>query len=161
MGERKYVLTLHNHYHEDVFMGGDSSCFASPIYYLTVKAKMTAGGTGDDGYGVMFEESSDECYALFRVREKMGKVSVVQMFDGGDRNQVYIRQKPAWSLRPNDENKLAVLAIHQEHWFYINDCLVGYHMIPRLPISRLDVAIVAGSQQQVVCQFQDFRVYVP
>jgi hypothetical protein len=30
-----------------------------------------------------------------------------------------------------------------------------------LPYTRLDVGIVAGAQQQVVCEFQAFRVVAP
>ena len=74
---------------------------------------------------------------------------------------VYLRQVPAPSLRPNEWNQLAILAIRQEHWFYINDAFVGYQMIPRLPYARLDVGIVAGAQAEVRCHFQDFRVYGP
>jgi hypothetical protein len=106
----------------------------------------------------MFEEISDECYAIMRIREKLRRASVVQTFTGGDKSTVYLRRVPVPSLYLLALNQLAILAIHQEHWFYINDALVGHCVIPRLPYTRLDVGIVAGSQQQVVCQFQEFRV---
>ncbi len=156
-----YELTLHNLYHEDVFMGGDSNCFALEIYYLTVQAKMLEGNTDDDGYGLMFEEINDECYALMRVREQARQVSVVQTINGGDNAQIYLRRKPTPSLRPQESNKLAILAVDKEHWFYVNDALVSHHSIPRLSRSRLDVGIIAGSRQTVVCRFGDFRVYQP
>ena len=142
-------------------MGGDSNCFAPDIYYLSVQARMVQGNTEDDGYGLMFEEISDECYALLRVREQVRQVSVVQTFTGGDHAQVYLRRKPAPVIRVGAVNKVAVLAINADHWFYLNDTLVGHCSLPRLPYSRLDVGIIAGAGQAVICQFQDFRVYAP
>lgn len=156
-----YELTLHNLYHEDVFMGGDSNCFAPNIYYLSVQAKMLQGYTEDDGYGSMFEEINDECYGLMRLREIARQVSVVQTFNGGDKAQIYLRRKPTPSLRPQQSNKLAVLAVGDEHWFYVNDALISHHSIPRLSRSRLDVGIIAGSRQVVICRFENFRVYEP
>ncbi|MEZ4737017.1 MAG: helix-turn-helix transcriptional regulator [Caldilineaceae bacterium] len=161
LADQRYTLTLQNQYHEDVFMGGDGSCLAPPIYYLTVMARLVQGDTEDDGYGLMFEAISDECYALLRVREKRRRISVTQTFNGGDNAMVYLRQVPAPSLRGGEGNKLAILAIHQDHWFYVNDALVGQCVIPRLAVAKLDVGIIAGYQQTVVCAFQHFRVYVP
>lgn len=156
-----YILSVQNRFHEDVFMGGDSSFLAPAIYCFIVKARMSQGDTQDDGYGLMFEEISDECYAVFRIREKLRKASVVQTFDGGNNFTVFLRQVPASAIRPKDTNHLAVLAIHQDHWFFVNEALVGHCLIPRLSCARLDVGIIAGTQQQVVCQFQDLRIYVP
>ena len=161
LADQRYTLTLQNQYHEDVFMGGDSSCLAPPIYYLTVMARLVQGETEDDGYGLMVEAISDECYALMRVREKRRRVSVTQTCNGGDNAKIYLRQAPAPSIRVGEANKLAVLAIQQEHWFYVNDALVGHCVIPRLAVAKLDVGIIAGYQQTVVCAFQQFRVYVP
>jgi DNA-binding XRE family transcriptional regulator len=161
MSDGRYVLNVQNQYHEDVFMAGDSSYFAPDVYYFTVQAKMTQGETEDDGYGLVFEEISDECFAILRVREQQHRISVVQMFNGGDQFKIYLRRVPALSIRSKQVNKLAILAMQQEHWFYINDAFVGRASIPRLPYARLDVGIVAGSQQQVICQFQQFRLYVP
>lgn len=161
MREGCYELALDNQYHEDVFMGGDSNCFAPDIYYLTVQGQMSQGNTADDGYGVMFEEISDECFALFRVREQQRQVSVIQTFTGGDHAQVYLRRKPTPAIKVGEMNKLGILAIHVEHWFSLNDTWVGHCLLPRLPYSRLDVSIIAGSHQIVACQFQDLRVYAP
>lgn len=161
LGDKRYTLTLQNQYHEDVFMGGDSSVLAPAIYYMTVMARMIQGDTDNDGYGIMFEEIGDECYAFFRIREKHRRISVIQTFTGGDQAKVYLRQLPAPSIRVKETNKVAILAIQQDHWFYINDVLVGQCVIPRLSIARLDVGIIAGYQQKVVCAFQDFRIYVP
>lgn len=159
--EQRYVLTLENQYHEDVFMGGDSSCLAPKIYYLTVMAEMVQGSTEADGYALLFEEISDDCNAMFRVREKLRKISVVQTFDGFAEYNVYLKRVAAPSINPKGSNKLAILAIHDDHWFYINDALVGQHVIPRLSLARVDVGIIAGAQQQVICHFRDFRLYVP
>lgn len=95
------------------------------------------------------------------VREQQRQVSVVQTFTGGDHAQVYLRRKPAPVIRVGAVNKVAVLAINADHWFYLNDTLVGHCSLPRLPYSRLDVGIIAGAGQAVICQFQDFRVYAP
>ena len=157
----RYVLDLHNHYHEDVFLGGDSNCFAPPIYYMTVWAQMVEGVTDADGYGLFFEEINDECYAFLRIRDRQRRFSVVQTHNGGDNAKVYIRQALAPALRPGERNRLAILALHAEHWFYINDGLVGAYQLPRLPRARLDVAIAAGPQQRVICYFDDFHVYTP
>lgn len=156
-----YQLTLQNDYHEDVFMGGDSNCFAPPIYYLSVQAKLVQGMDKADGYGLMFEAINDECYAFLRVREQMRRISVVQTQNGGDNAMVYLRQLPAPSLQPNRFNKLAILALHDEHWFYVNDRLIGHQVLARLPVARLDVGIAAGMGQQAVCEFTAFSVLVP
>ncbi len=161
MHNKSYVLSLQNQYHEDVFMGGDSNCCAPNIYYLTAKVAMIQGDTEDDGYGLVFEEISDECFAVFRIREKLRKASVVQTFNGGNKFNVYARQASALSVRPQDTNKLAILAIQTHHWFFINDALICHHVISRLSYTRLDVGIIAGSHQSVVCRFQDFQVRVP
>jgi transcriptional regulator with XRE-family HTH domain len=161
MANGRYGLTLHNEYHEDVFMGGDSNCFAPPIYYLSVQAQLVQGGHEADGYGLLFEAINDECYAFFRVRESMRRVSVVQTRNGGDDANVYLRQLPVPALQPGQPNKLAILALHDEHWFYVNDQLVGHQVLPRLMVARLDVGVAAGVGQRVLCEFGDFRVVVP
>ncbi len=159
--DQRYHLSLQNQYHEDVFMGGDSNCFAPEMYYLTVQAQLVQGSTEADGYGLLFEEINDECYACLRIREKLGKASVVQTLNGGDQSTVYLNRVPVPVLHPHAANKVAVLAIHADHWFYVNDVLIGSYTIPRLPYARLDVGIVAGPQQHALCNFSDFRVYAP
>ena len=161
INEKSYILSLQSLYHLEVFMGGDSNCFAPKIYYMVVHANMLQGDNEDDGYGLMFEEISDECYAILRIREKDRRASVVQTFNGGDKSEVYLKRVLAPSMRPKDTNKLAVLAIEDNHWFYINDSLIGQCRIPRLSYSRLDVGIIAGSHQHVICRFRNFRVYIP
>ena len=161
MEEGSYVLSIQNQFHEDVFMGGDSSFLAPDIYCFTARAKMARGDTQDDGYGLMFEEISDECFAVFRIREKLRRASVVQTFNGGDKFNVFLRQVPALAIRPGDTNHLAILAIHQDHWFFVNEALIGHCLIQRMSCARLDVGIIAGTQQHVTCRFQDLRVYVP
>lgn len=131
------------------------------MYYLTVQAQLVQGSTEADGYGLLFEEINDECYALLRIREKQGKASVVQTLNGGDQSTIYLNRAPVPILRPQVANKVAMLAIHADHWFYVNDVLIGSYTIPRLPYARLDVGIIAGLQQQVICDFADFRVYAP
>jgi transcriptional regulator with XRE-family HTH domain len=161
MEQRRYVLSLRNLFHTGVFMGGDSHCFAPDIYYVSVHAAMVEGEPIDDGYCLIFEEVSDGCHAIFRIREQLQQASVVQTFNGGGEFKIYMRRAAAPSLRPGKVNKLAILAIHQDHWFYINDHLIGHRSIPRLPSSRLDVGVVANSKQPVTSYFQEFRVYVP
>ncbi len=161
MGDGNYILSLRSLFHSNVFMGGDSDCFAPDVYYLSVYAAIVERATDDDGYVLIFEEVSDGCHALFRIREPQLQASVVQTFNGGDHFTVYMRRAPASSIRPGKMNKLSILAIHKDHWFYINDYLIGHRVIPRLSSSRLDVGVIACSEQPVVCHFRDFRVYVP
>jgi len=156
-----YQLHVKNSYHEDVFMGGDSNCLAPPIYYLVVHAQLCQGSDEADGYGLLFEAINDDYYAFFRVREAMRRVSVVQTRNGGDNATVYARQVPAPSLQPGASNKLAILALQDEHWFYVNDHLVSHQVLPRLPVARLDVGIAAGAEQEVSCTFHGFQVFVP
>lgn len=157
----RYTLLLQNEYHEDVMMGGDSACQAPEDYYMSVYVRMLEGDTQDDGYALVFNEISDECNTLFRVREKMRRASVVQCFFPGDQFKIYLNQHPIPTVRQGETNKLAVLCIKNDHWFYVNDTLVDRCTIPRFPMSRLDVGIIAGRNQKVTCEFQDFRVYVP
>ncbi len=156
-----YRLALQNLYHDDVFMGGDSNCFAPPRYYVSVQAQMVQGGTADDGYGLMFEELNDERFGLLRIRETMRRASVVQTVDGGHSYQIYANQASAAAVRPGQINQLALLVLQDEYWFYVNRSLIQHCVIPRLQHGRLDVAIVAGQGQCVVCHFQDFRLLVP
>jgi hypothetical protein len=162
LSDKRYRLCLQNQYHEDVFMGAirpvlRRKSIISPCRRSSCKARVRRMA----GYGLMFEALSDECYAFLRIREQQRRVSLVQTWNGGNTAAVYLRRVPAPALRPQAVNKLAVLAIHNEHWFFINGTLVGHQVIPRLPYTRLDVGIVAGAQQQVVCEFQAFRVVAP
>jgi transcriptional regulator with XRE-family HTH domain len=161
LGKGTYELSLENHYHEDLFLGGDSACFAPKLYFWTVQARLVHGEHRDDGYGLMFEELSDEAYAFLRIRESKCRASVIQTFNGGDQATVFLRRVPAPALQPGEWNRLAILAIFDEHWFYVNGALIGHKVIPRLPYARLDVGIVAAPGQQVVCQFRDFCVQAP
>lgn len=161
MKDHRYTLSLQNLYHEDVFVGGDSSFIAPDSYYLSVNGKLIQGITDSDGYGLMFEAIGDECYAFFRIRDHMRRASVVRTLNGGDRSVDYLYQLPIPSLFSRQTNQLGILAIDDMHWFYINGVNVGNCRIPRLPCARLDVGIAAGSNQQVVCEYTDFRIYTP
>jgi len=161
MEDGRYVLTLRSFFHGNVFMGGDSHCFAPDMYYLSVYATMIQRGTEEDGYALIFEEVSDGCHAVFRIREAQLQASVVQTFNGGDRFNVYLRRASATALRPGVANKIAILAIHHDHWFYINNQLIGQCTMPRLVSSRLDVGIIAAGEQAAICHFRNFQVFVP
>jgi transcriptional regulator with XRE-family HTH domain len=161
MADGCYRLTLQNEYHEDVFMGGDSNCLAPPNYYLTVHAQLVHGSDDADGYGLMFEAINDECYAFFRVRDRLRRISVVQTRNGGDDAQVYLRQIPVAGLQPGQPNQVAILALQEDHWFYVNGQLIGHCVLPRLPLARLDVGVAAGVGQRVGCEFRHLRVTVP
>lgn len=161
LGVGRYRLTLTNRFHEDVFLGGDSAIFAPEIYCLSVYAQLVQGATEADGYSLLFEEISDECQAMFRIRERARRVSVVQAMPGQPEFKVYLNKVAAPSLRPGQPNKVAIVAIHQDHWFYVNDACIGHQTIARLPSTRLDVGVVAGVGQQVICHFQHFRLYTP
>ena len=161
MADSCYRLTVQNEYHEDVFMSGDSNCLAPPNYYLTVHAQLVQGGDEADGYGIMFEAINDECYAFFRVRDSMRRVSVVQTRNGGDDAQVFLRQIPVAGLQPGQPNQVAILALQEDHWFYVNGQLIGHCVLPRLRLARLDVGVAAGVGQRVVCEFRQLRVTVP
>jgi transcriptional regulator with XRE-family HTH domain len=157
----RYFRRLRSLFHGNVFMGGDSHCFAPDIYYLSVYATLIQRGDDEDGYALIFEEVSDGCHAVFRIREPQLQASVVQTFNGGEQFNIYMRRAPAPMLRQGAANKIAILAIHKDFWFYINNQLVGQCMIPRLPSSRLDVGATAASAQPVICHFRDFQVRVP
>ena len=159
LADGRYRLTLTNRFHEDVFLGGDSAIFAPPVYYVSVYAQLVQGATDADGYSLLFEEISDECQAMLRVRERQRKVSVVQATPGRPEFQVYLNRVAAPSLRPGQVNKVAIVAINQDHWFYLNDAFVGHAVIARQPWARVDVGMVAGVGQQVCGQFQRFRLY--
>lgn len=161
MVDGSYQLTVQNEYHEDVFMGGDSNCLAPPHYYFSVTAQLMQGDTEADGYGIMFEAINDECYAFFRVRERLRRISVVQTRNGGDDAQVFLRQLPVAGLQPGQANQLAILALQEDHWFYVNGQVVGHCVLPRLGVARLDVGVAAGVGQRVVCAFRRLRVTVP
>lgn len=77
MQEGQYVLEAHNRFHDTILMGGDSSCFAPPIYYLTAEAQLARGNTEDDGYALVFEEIGDNCLAMFRIRDRSRLASVI------------------------------------------------------------------------------------
>ena len=159
--ERHLILTLHNRFSGIAFLGADSSCFAPPTYYMTVKAQLVEAQTEDDGYAFIFEEISDNCHAVFRIRERLQQVSVVQTFDGTTGFDIHINRVPAPSICVGAINKLAVLAIDDQHWFYINDALIATCAIARFPCSRLDLGVAAGRNQIATCSFQHFCVRVP
>lgn len=102
--DKRYTLSLQGDSLVN-FMGGDSACQSPEIYYLRVTAKMLQGDTYDAGYGIFFEEISDECFAIFRIREKQRRFSVVQSyFPGGEKFDIYIDQHPALSIKQKEAN---------------------------------------------------------
>lgn len=158
----RYVLSLRNIFHENVFMGGDSHCFAPYTYYVSVRAKLVQAETAEEGYALIFEELSDGYHCIFRIREAQKQASVVQTLNGGHQGfDIYVNRESAPSILPGSVNKIAILAIHEDHWFYINDSLIAHQVISRLPSSRLDIGVIASRNQHVICQFQNFFVYIP
>jgi hypothetical protein len=141
-------------------MGGDSSCFAPPIYYWSFQAQLIHGGTADDGYLLVFEEINDNCLAMLRIRDQARMASVIQTADSSSFS-IYLSRVFTPSIQASHVNKLAVLAMHNDHWFYINDVLVCHCHIKRFSRSRLDVGIAASAGQTVVCHFSNFCVRVP
>jgi transcriptional regulator with XRE-family HTH domain len=160
MQDGQFVLTAYNRFHNTIFMGGDSSCFAPPIYYLSVRAQIVCGEAHDDGYALLFEEIGDNCMAIFRIRDQSRMAAVFQTFDSSSFN-IYLSRTPTPAIIPGGVNKLAILAINEDHWFYVNDQLTGQCRISRFSRSRLDLGVVAGGGQTVVCHFRDFYVRVP
>lgn len=156
-----YQLTLHNRFHNDVFIGGDSHCFAPPIYYLSVYAKRCSGGSENDGFALIFEEMSDASHAIFRIRDQPQLASVISTRNGGDSFQIHLDRKQVATIRPGEINQLGMLVIHNQHRFFVNNIWIGSAEIERIPHSRLDVGIISQSMVPVVCTFQDFRVYIP
>lgn len=161
IADGQLTLRLQNYFHDTAFLGADSACFAPPIYYLTVHAQVFDAHDDDDGVALIFEEISDNCLAMFRIRTRLQQASVMQTFDGTTHFHIYLNRVPVPSLRAGTPNKLAILAIHTDHWFYVNDLLVGQCSIPRFPRARLDVGVAAGVQQRITACFRDFRVRVP
>jgi len=161
MIHQRYQLMLQNRHHIEVTMGGDSNCFTPPLYYLSVHAQLIEGNSGTDGYGLMFEAINDECYTFFRVCEQTHHVSIIQARPNSSVETIYLRQLPEPMLQPGAWNKLAVLALHDEHWFYLNNQLIGHQVLPRLPMARLDIGISAGVAQSVICEFKKLQVVIP
>ncbi len=156
-----YQLTLHNRFHNDVFIGGDSHCFAPPSYYLSVYAQRVAGGSENDGFALIFEEISDASHAIFRIRDQLQIASVISTRNGGDYFQIHLDRTNAPMIRPAAFNQLGLLVIGQKHHFFINNVWVGSAEIERLPQARLDLGIISQSPTPVICRFQDFRLYTP
>jgi transcriptional regulator with XRE-family HTH domain len=157
-----YRMRLHNHFYWMVTLGGDSHCFAPPTYYLSVEAVRLSGNKDtEDGIGLLFDEVSDASHGLFRIQDRAKKVSIFVTRNGGDHSEVYVKSDECAAINPQKTNKLAILAMHERHWFYVNNLLVHQAVIPRLPHTRLDVAITSGSSVPVEGEFRDFRVRVP
>lgn len=90
-------------------------------------------------------------------RDKIATVST----PGRPEFQIYLNKVAAPSLHPGTANKVAIVAVNQDHWFYVNDAFVGHAVIVRQPWARLDMGMVAGVGQQVIGHFQRFRLYTP
>ncbi len=156
-----YQLTLHNRFHNDVFVGGDSHCFAPPTYYLSVYAQRVSGGSENDGFALIFEEISDASHAIFRIRDQLQTASVISTRNGGDYFQIHLDRTHAPMIRPAEFNQLGLLVIGRKHSFFVNNICIGSAEIERLPQARLDVGIISQSPTPVICRFQDFRLYSP
>jgi hypothetical protein len=157
-----YRLRLHSRFHWTVTLGGDSHCFAPPVYYLSVEGRRLSGNNDEeDGLGLFFEEISDGSHGLFRIRDSIQAISIFATRNGGDHSDIYLERPQCPAIRREQTNKLAILAMHEQHWFYINNLLVHQAVIPRLPHTRLDVGITSGSSVPVECEFRNFRVRVP
>jgi hypothetical protein len=99
------------------------------------------------------------CVKLYRTAART-VASVIQTTDSSSFS-VYLSRVVTPSIQANHVNTLAVLAMHNDHWFYINDVLVCHCHIKRFSRSRLDVGIAASGGQTVVCHFRNFCVRVP
>ncbi|KAB8139954.1 helix-turn-helix transcriptional regulator [Chloroflexia bacterium SDU3-3] len=159
----RYTLELQNRAHETAFMAGDSSCFAPKTFCLTAQVRMLSGGNDDEGAALVFEEISDNCFALFRMRPYTQQASVVQTFEGRNHHHIYINRISAPSIKKDDTNTLAIICIDESFWFYINGAPVqkARTHIPRLSRSRLDVAVIAGAFRSVSAAWSNFCVRVP
>ncbi len=157
-----YTLTLHNRFHWNVNIGGDSHCFAPPDYCVSVEARRLSGNNDEeDGFGLIFEEISDSSHGLFRIRDAGPEISIFVTRNGGDHYNIYLDRVECAAIRPRQSNKLAILAIQDQHWFYVNNVLVFQGSIPRIPYTRLDLGIVSGGTETVVCEYKNFSVRVP
>jgi transcriptional regulator with XRE-family HTH domain len=157
-----YTLRLNNWCHWNVTVGGDSHCFAPPIYYLSVEARRLTGGKDEeDGYAVIFEEINDGCHNVFRIRDAVQCFSLYRAQSGGDQVTTHIDRTFHPVIRPRQTNTLALLASHEQHWFYINNVLVFSTRLGRIADTRLDVGIISGSAAPVVCEYRNFVVRVP
>jgi hypothetical protein len=157
-----YRLRLHNRFHWNAYVGGDSNCYAPPVYYLTAEAQRLSGQhDAEDGFGLLFEEVNDGCHSILRIRDAVQCFSIYRAQAGGDAVTLYQDRKFHPAIRPAQSNRVAILAEYERHWFYINDVLVFNTHIPRIPDTRLDVAIVSGAAASVSCHYRNFTVRVP
>lgn len=157
-----YTLKLENRFYNNVNLGGDSACIAPPVYYASIEAQRIGHGNEDeDGYALIFEEVNDSCHAIFRIRDGTQKFSVFRPELGGDRCITYHDATFHCAIRKHQNNKLAIVANAERHWFYVNDVFVAYAIIPRIQHSRLDVGIVCYASPLVLCEYRNFIVRVP
>ena len=157
-----YTLTLHNRFYWNIYLGGDSHCFAPPVYYMSVEVQRLSGNNAEeDGFGLIFEEICDGSHGLFRIRDAVPAISIFLTRNGGDHCDIYLDRTSCAAVRVRQTNKLAILAINNHHWFYVNNVLVFDAEIPRIPHTRLDVGIFSGSTVPVTCEYRNFVVRVP
>lgn len=154
-------LRLSNRFVSEMFIGADSQCFTPDRYYCSVYGRFVSEAGPDDGLALVFEEISDACHGLIRIRDRSGEFSVIQGFHGGDFWKIYLQRRPMHGYRTGQFNKIALLVEHQQHSLFINDYHQASWELPRLPASRIDLGIIAGGQQQAEVHFKDFWVRVP
>ena len=158
---QQLVMHMTGQFHAQAFWGADSNCFAPSIYYMNVEAKIVEGDAEECGYVLIFNELNDQRHAIFRIREYHKQISVVQTFEGKEGFEVYINRQPTSSIKPSQWNKIAILAIHQQHWFYINDRLINKATIPRYDHARLDLGATVCNEQSITVAFRRFVMRVP
>lgn len=156
-----YHLRLENRFHWTTILGGDSMCFAPPVYYVSCDMKCIASGCLEDGYALIFEEVNDSCHTIFRVRDQIQEVSIFRAEAGGDQSTDYLSKTYHAAIRKGQSNKLAIFTNHEQHWFYINNHIIFSTLIPRIAHSRIDVGINSDLMQPVICEYRNFIVRVP
>lgn len=155
-----YNLTMENNFHDNVFMSGDSACFAPDIYNIQVDAKLIEGEDLDAGYGISFDEICDEHLKIFRIKPNMNEAKVVGNTHENNWS-IYINTSPVDCLMHNTFNRISMTVFNNQYWFYINSKLFGYAEIPRVPHTRLDVAVIVGNNHTMKAEFKNFIVRVP
>lgn len=156
----RYRLTVRNNFHETVFYGGDSPCFSPGAYFCSVDAQMLTSGA-NDGYGVFFEEISDDSHVIFRIRDAEQLVSIISIDYPRADWAIHVNRLAIPFLRPGRTNTLGVLANGNRHWFFVNDQLVSQLTLSRLPRARIDIGVISDTAHVTTCEFSHFRVWVP
>jgi hypothetical protein len=128
-----------------------------PQFHISVEVTQEGNANSDCG---LIVSTNDEAYVVgFATSAMGGEFRVMQREGSGNWDETY-GWTTSQAIHPNQVNLLAMMGDSQGLSLYINDQQVGVVDIAGLDVQRLGLSASVGSEEPVVCYFDNLQVLV-